>query len=36
LVGRVGRDCGTTISSEHAELEIDRIHDFPNVLPELF
>lgn len=36
LVGRVGRDCGQPISSEHAELEIDRIHDLPNVLPELF
>jgi len=36
LVGRIGRDCGTTVSSEHAELEVDRIHDLPNVLPELF
>jgi pyrimidine 5'-nucleotidase len=36
LVGKVGRDCGTAISSEHAEQEIDRIHDFPTVWPELF
>lgn len=36
LVGRVGRDCGTVLSSEHAEHEIDKIHDFPLVLPELF
>jgi putative hydrolase of the HAD superfamily/pyrimidine and pyridine-specific 5'-nucleotidase len=36
LVGRVGRDCGRTVSSEHAELEVDRIHDLPSVLPELF
>jgi pyrimidine 5'-nucleotidase len=36
LVGKVGRDCGTVISSEHAEQEIDRIHDFPTVWPELF
>jgi pyrimidine 5'-nucleotidase len=36
LVGLVGRDHGKPIESEHAELEIDRIHDFPGVLPELF
>lgn len=36
LVGRVGRDCGTTVTSEHAEHEIDRIHDFPLVVPEIF
>ena len=36
LVGRVGRDCGRPVSSEHAELEVDRIHDLPAVLPELF
>jgi len=36
LVGRVGRDCGSVLSSEHAEHEIDKIHDFPSVLPELF
>jgi putative hydrolase of the HAD superfamily/pyrimidine and pyridine-specific 5'-nucleotidase len=36
LVGRVGRDCGRPISSEHAELEVDRIHDLPSALPELF
>jgi pyrimidine 5'-nucleotidase len=36
LVGKVGRDCGKSITSEHAELEIDRIHDAAEVLPELF
>jgi pyrimidine 5'-nucleotidase len=36
LVGRIGRDCGTVISTEHAEVEIDRIHDLPSVLPEIF
>ena len=36
LVGRVGRDTGTPISSEHAELEIDRIHDVHKVFTELF
>jgi pyrimidine 5'-nucleotidase len=36
LVGRVARDSGKEISSEHAELEIDRIHDMAKVLPELF
>ncbi|KAL3907389.1 MAG: hypothetical protein SGILL_008898 [Bacillariaceae sp.] len=36
LVGRVGRDCGKPISTENAELEIDRIHDIVDVLPELF
>jgi putative hydrolase of the HAD superfamily/pyrimidine and pyridine-specific 5'-nucleotidase len=36
LVGRVGRDCGMPVESEHAEHEIDRIHDIPKVLPELF
>mmetsp|Transcript_12800 Transcript_12800/g.19384 ORF Transcript_12800/g.19384 Transcript_12800/m.19384 type:complete len:474 (-) Transcript_12800:334-1755(-) len=37
LVGRVGRDCGTTIDSkDSAEYEIDRIHDLPKVFPELF
>jgi len=36
LVGRVGRDCGEPVSSEHAELEIERIHDMRDVLPELF
>lgn len=36
LVGRVGRDCGKPISTEHAEHEIDRIHDMPKILPELF
>jgi putative hydrolase of the HAD superfamily/pyrimidine and pyridine-specific 5'-nucleotidase len=36
LVGRVGRDCGKPVSSDHAELEIDRIHQIASVLPELF
>jgi pyrimidine 5'-nucleotidase len=36
LVGKVGRDCGKPISSDHAELEIDRIHEIATVLPELF
>ena len=36
LVGRVGRDCGKPISSEHAEHEIDCIHDLPNIVPEIF
>jgi putative hydrolase of the HAD superfamily/pyrimidine and pyridine-specific 5'-nucleotidase len=36
LVGTVGRDCGKPISSDHAELEIDRIHQIASVLPELF
>lgn len=35
LVGRVGRDNGQPISSEHAELELDRIHDLPKVFPDL-
>jgi len=36
LVGKIGRDCGKPISSDDAEHEIDRIHDMPKVLPELF
>jgi pyrimidine 5'-nucleotidase len=36
LVGRIGREHGKPIESEHAELEIDRIHEFRSVLPELF
>lgn len=36
LVGRIGRDCGKPITSEHAEHEIDRIHDLPFILPEIF
>lgn len=36
LVGKVGRDCGQTITSEDAEQELDRIHDFPKVVPEIF
>eukprot|EP00550_Attheya_septentrionalis_P005607 CAMPEP_0198295178 /NCGR_PEP_ID=MMETSP1449-20131203/26341_1 /TAXON_ID=420275 /ORGANISM="Attheya septentrionalis, Strain CCMP2084" /LENGTH=494 /DNA_ID=CAMNT_0043995393 /DNA_START=6 /DNA_END=1487 /DNA_ORIENTATION=+ len=34
LVGRVGRDCGTPISSDDAEHEIDRIHELPTIFPE--
>lgn len=36
LVGRIGRDCGKPVTSEHAEAEIDRIHDIRTVLPEIF
>lgn len=36
LVGRVGRDCGKTVTTEHAEHEVDRIHQLPEVFPELF
>lgn len=36
LVGRVSRDGGHAVSSEHAELEIDTIHDIPEVFPDLF
>lgn len=36
LVGRVGRDCGKPIFSDHAELEVDSIHDIAEVLPEIF
>ena len=36
LVGLRGRDCGRRVSSEHAEHDINRIHDLPSVLPELF
>jgi putative hydrolase of the HAD superfamily/pyrimidine and pyridine-specific 5'-nucleotidase len=36
LVGRIGRDCGKPITSEHAEHEMDRIHDLPLILPEIF
>jgi pyrimidine 5'-nucleotidase len=36
LVGKIGRDCGKEISTEHAEHEIDRIHHLPKVMPELF
>ena len=35
LVGRVARDGRETISSEHAELELDRIQDIPKVFPDL-
>ncbi|KAL7537154.1 hypothetical protein ACHAWF_005675 [Thalassiosira exigua] len=36
LVGRIGRDCGKPVTSEHAEHEVDRIHQLPDILPELF
>ena len=36
LVGTVGRDCGTRVSSEHAELELGRIHALREAMPELF
>ena len=36
LVGKVGRDSGSPIFSDHAELEVDRIHDIAEVLPEIF
>jgi putative hydrolase of the HAD superfamily/pyrimidine and pyridine-specific 5'-nucleotidase len=36
LVGKIGRDCGKEISTDHAEHEIDRIHHLPKVMPELF
>ncbi|KAL9191127.1 hypothetical protein ACHAXT_000833 [Thalassiosira profunda] len=36
LVGRIGRDCGGPVTSEHAEHEVDRIHELPLILPELF
>jgi pyrimidine 5'-nucleotidase len=36
LVGKIGRDCGQPITTEHAEHEIDRIHHVPQILPELF
>ena len=37
LVGRVGRDCGELISANgSAEYEIERIHEFPKIFPELF
>ena len=36
LVGRVGRDCGQVITTEDAEHELDRIHDLPKVVPEIF
>mmetsp|Transcript_4999 Transcript_4999/g.10593 ORF Transcript_4999/g.10593 Transcript_4999/m.10593 type:complete len:505 (-) Transcript_4999:139-1653(-) len=35
LVGLKGRDDGKPVSSEHAELEVDRIHDIESCLPEL-
>lgn len=36
LVGKVGRDCGKKVTTEHAEHEIDTIHQLPHVLPEMF
>lgn len=36
LVGRVGRDCGARITTEHAEHEIDSIYSIPTIYPELF
>ena len=36
LVGTVGRDCNKRISSDDAELEVEKIHDIPSALPELF
>lgn len=36
LVGTIGRDCGKKVTSEHAEIEIERIHDIESMLPELF
>ena len=37
LVGRIGRDCGSTIHSNGAaEHEVDKIHELPSILPELF
>jgi pyrimidine 5'-nucleotidase len=36
LVGTTGRDCGKKVTSEHAEIEIERIHDMEKILPELF
>ncbi len=36
LVGTTGRDCGKKVTSEHAEVEIERIHDIEKILPEIF
>ena len=36
LVGKIGRDHGNVVSSEHAEFEVDRIHDLPSAFPEIF
>jgi len=36
LVGTTGRDCGKRVTSEHAEIEIDKIHDMEKILPEIF
>ena len=36
LVGLKGRDDGKVVSTEHAEHEVDRIHQLEEVMPELF
>lgn len=36
LVGKVGRDCGRIVGSNHAELEMNSIHDLQSHFPELF
>jgi pyrimidine 5'-nucleotidase len=36
LIGTIGRDHGNKVSSEHAELELERIHDLLEMAPELF
>ena len=36
LVGKIARDSGQPLSTEHAELEIDTIHEIESVLPEVF
>lgn len=36
LVGEKGRDCGTLITSPHAELQIETIHKLKEAMPELF
>jgi pyrimidine 5'-nucleotidase len=36
LVGLIGRDHGKPVESEHAEIEIDRIHEFRSRYSELF
>eukprot|EP00537_Pseudo-nitzschia_pungens_P007627 CAMPEP_0172361216 /NCGR_PEP_ID=MMETSP1060-20121228/5082_1 /TAXON_ID=37318 /ORGANISM="Pseudo-nitzschia pungens, Strain cf. cingulata" /LENGTH=490 /DNA_ID=CAMNT_0013083409 /DNA_START=102 /DNA_END=1574 /DNA_ORIENTATION=- len=36
LVGRTARDPTKTVTTEDAEHEIDRIHEFPSVVPEIF
>lgn len=36
LVGRIGRDCGTKVTMETAEHDIDSIHSIPTIYPYLF